>query len=334
MTKNESYRRKYWLVLIWLSIVLFEVHLYSGKIITALTKEQTVISVYAPEHMKKAFKAALTDANLNYDYTIKIVKDKELADVVVDYNKEDDSSYRKFAFSPYMASMAISDKNKTKAMLKAGTLIQNKYDSDIYDIDLMKVIDEALGDGAWENLGLSDNGELLVMYPATESIYWDSFEEFMLANINNGKYPANVSELEKAKKILNQFMNSNYTDSYTNLNEKYERMGGFNDKVLWLLPESSIYELYGEYSDFTCIYGPAATMYFNYYMKGQTEIGIQLVNEVSDSFYAKLKTAGYRNSEYLSLNASYTSIYYERDIYTLIEKTTKEIESVSSDSDN
>ncbi len=306
-------------ILQWvMAIVIASIFLFGEGFFVELTKEKTPLTVYAPADMESAFKAALSNSGLSSDYKIVMVEDMNGADVVVDYGKENDETYTNFAFSPFVIAYNTSD-SCFKALKKANTVIPSEYNKSFYEIDFLKVIDEVIEEGKWENLGLNDHNQIKLFYPAENTVYWHDFYNFMLLTVNGGIYPKTETEMTRAIEKIERFIKSECTEAVTSFDEKIERTDGFAENTLYVIPEKTVYALSKDHDKSTRLFFPLATVNFNYYVKGMSEAGSNVVNSLNDKAYAKLEYCDYRNKNYYELGDDYSKVYDERDVYQIIE---------------
>lgn len=304
-----------WGIAIVISIVL----IIGDKIITnAFFTERNPVTVYAPEDMKSAFKSALKTADLSSEYKIVITDNATEADITIGYGKENEAEYTKIAFSPFVIGYNKKD-TYFKQLWKAGILIPNKYDEDFYEMDFLKVIEEAIGSGKWENLGVKDQETLKIFYPDKDTPYWHDFYNFMLLTINGGTYPETPTEMTKAVETMEKFENSSFTESVINFDEQIVRTSGFASNILYVLPEKTLYDLAVDNEQTTRVFFPLKTSYFNYFVKGNSDIGKKVVDNFNDDSCSSLKTNDYRSSSEYKLNNSYSSVLDERDTFQAVE---------------
>lgn len=309
----------------WICVALVGILLVSiGQWIKNRPKdtEKQTLTVCAPSNMKEAFEDALYFTNLKDSYKI-VMTDDSNSNICVDYAKQDDESYQKFAFSPFV--VAYNEKDKYLDKLKSTKVcVKSNYDEDYYEIDFFRIIEEAIGEGKWENLGIKDQGNIKVFYPEEESAYWNDFHDFLLVNANDGQYPKNTLELENSEKVIQQFLDSKYTEGITDFNEQVQRTGGFPSSVIYVFPENVGKEICSNENVYARFLYPTTTVYLNYYVKGD-ELGKQVIDQFENSsffhdFYNDLKGKCYRTVKYSKLGENTNNyIYGERDVYNVVK---------------
>lgn len=321
-----------WVVWFIVACILFVFDNYN--IIDTLFKEKTTITVCAPEDMENALNAALKTSGLKSDYKIEITSNPN-ANICVSYGKENDSSYTKFAFSPFIIAYT-SDDDYLNALKNSNILIPSEFQKDYYELDFLKVINEILKEGNWSNLGIEGLDKIKIFYPSKETIYWNDFYDFMLVTVNNGIYPETENELKNSISTINKFINSPYTEEVSDFYEKVSRVGGFPESAFFILPEKSVFDIYFSNTNYTFpvnILYPTVTVYFNYYIKGD-DLGNNIISAFESSkFYSKLKNESYRSTKdsNINLNSNRDFIYGRRNVYNVIKipdnKITKYLEA-------
>lgn len=308
----------------WIAAIIAALVLSLGEgFFETITAEKNPLYVYAPSDMETAFKRALKCAGLIGEYTIVMTDDMSQANCVVQTGKEFDSEYTKIAYTPFVVAYNKSDSN-IKKMVKSGLLEEAFFDNDYHEINFNKVVEEVVEEGKWENFGLKDLGTMKVFYPAPETEYYCDYYDFMLVAVNGGIYPKNESDLEKAMEQIKRFEQSNYTEAVTDFEEKFDRVGGFMENCLYLIPEKVAGDLAGRNSQYGRLFYPTTTVYVNYYVKVD-ELGSKLVEvfdisgTVNGNFYDYLENENYRNSWDNTLESAMSSyLYEERDVYNVL----------------
>lgn len=310
-------------ILHWVICLVVAFALFMGEgWFNAITAEKTPLYVYAPSDMKSAFKRALKSAGMKGDYEIVITDDISKANIVVETGKEFDPNYTKVAYSPFVVVYSTEDKN-IKNMGKAGLLKDAFFNDKYKEIDFNMVIKEVIEDGAWSNLGVKDMGTMHVYYPAPGSAYYADYYDFMLVTVNGGIYPKDATELEKAIEQIERFENSDYTEAVSDFEEKLDRVGGFMENTLFLLPEKEAGDLASSNSKYGRLFYPTTTLYVNWYVKAD-ELGMKLVKVFDDpntfvgNFYDYIEDEEYRNSYDDMLDGITDYLYDERDVYNVI----------------
>ncbi len=314
----------------WIGAILVACILLFGEgffvsIGNELFGEKTPIYVYGPEDMKSTFQKILSGSDLENSSSYKIVMTSDTsitADITVAYGMEDKSDYTLLAFSPFVVAYNTDD-GCFKALKKAETVLPNEYNNKLYEIDLLKVINEVNGSGQWSNLGISDQGTIKVFYPSESTPYWHDFFNFMLLTINGGKYPQTEYEMNSAIRTMTKFITSDYTESVSSFDEQIERTGGFAKNTLYIIPEKTVKNLSNDHAEDTRLFFPLTTSNFNYYVIGNSDVGKAVMANIPKSAYEKLKSNNYRSTSVYELGDVYRSVYDERDVYRAVEIPTE-----------
>lgn len=308
-----------WILFIIIGIVIIA----SEGWFKELKDEEASVYVYAPEEMEDAFGRALKLAGLKNDYEIVMTDDISEANISVEMGKEYDSEYTKIAYSPFVVAYSKKDKN-IKNMIENGVLQEAFFDDDYNEINFNKVIEEVIGEGRWENLGVKDMGNIMVYYPAPDSEYYTDYYDFMLVTVNGGVYPESESDLRNAMEQIERFENSNYTEGVKNFNEKFNRTGGFMENTLYLIPEQEATMLARDNGKYGRVFYPTTTVYANYYLKAD-EIGNELVaafdtpGTFNGNFYNYIAAEAYRSDMKNMLKSFSNYLYEERDVYNVVQ---------------
>ncbi len=285
-----------------------------------LFKNKIPITVCAPRDMEGAFKKVLKNADMSSDYKI-VITEEENADILVECGKKNDSEYTKFAFSPFVVAYTTQT-NYIKPLENSGVIVRSRYDDSYREIDLLKVINEVLADGLWENLGVKGLDKIKIFYPSRESIYWEDFFDFMLVTVNNGVYPQTQAQMEEAVAIIKRFEESKCTEEVLNFEEKVNRTGGFPAGTFYIFTEKDAYK-YGvsHYSEEVLF--PTITVYHNYYIKN-SEMADNLISHFNDisfwdngqsGFYTQLAFEYYRSDKFYNLSTSRNGIDGGRNVF-------------------
>lgn len=318
MRKNRIY---YWITGIIVAILLC---MFKGCITEMATNEteKTPVYVKAPSDMKDSFKRALKLAEMNNNYEIVMTEDAKQANIIVEMNKELEPEYMEIAYTPFVVAYSGEDGNIPN-MLEKGVLINALFDEDYKEINFEKVIEEVLGEGKWENLGVENMGNIKLYYPAPENEYYSYYYDFMLVTVNGGIYPDNMSDLKNAMEKIECFEKSKYTEAVIDFDEKVNRTGGFMENTFFLIPEKLAGDLAYSKSETGRLFYPTTTVYAKYYLKAD-ELGMKLVevfdkpDTFSGNFYDYLANIEYRNSWENNLNGITDYLYDERDAYNVL----------------
>lgn len=298
----RSRRIKQWVIWLVIAALCFGIPKVS-EYVNSLPERQP-LTVYAPADMEEAFNHALNMSALSGSHYI-VMSDDPNSNICVGCGKQDDASYEKLAYSPFVVAYH-KDESYFKKLKKADVCFESTYDSNYYEIDFLKIIDEAIGEGKWENLGITKQGNLKVFYPDKESVYWSDFYDFLLVTLNDGKYPTTQAEVERAEETIDKFVNSKNTEGVIDFEEQGKRTAGFPSTVIYILPEKDAREIRDNEQVYARFLYPTKTVYVNYYVKGD-ELGKQVIEAFDKTsflydFYRTLATEYYRNDAQTELN--------------------------------
>ena len=310
-------------IICWIICLAIAFGLFIGEgWIRQLNTEKLPVKVYAPSDMKKAFDRALKCADMKGDYKIVMTDDISTANIVVEYGKEFDSNYQELAYTPFIVLYSTED-DQIKNMKKSGLLQDAFFDDDYKEINFLKVIEEAIGDGNWENLGVKEMGKLQVFYPAPGTQFYTYYYDFMLVTANGGVYPKTEEELSKSIKQIKLFEESEYTEAVSDFEEKLMRTGGFQENALWLIPEKLAGTLIRNNSEYGRAFYPTTTTYVYWYIKAD-DLGSRLVevfsipDTINGNFYDYLEDNDYRNVWDNTIDGISDYMYDERDVYNVL----------------
>ena len=310
-------------IISWIGAIIAALVLFMGDgVFKNITAEKKPLYVYAPSDMKRAFDRALKCADLNGEYAIVMTEDEPEANIVVQTGKEFDSEYTMIAYTPFVVAYSNSDSN-IKKFVKSGLLEEAFFNNSYYEINFNKVVEEVVEEGKWENFGVKDMGTMRVFYPAPETEYYCDFYDFMLVTVNEGIYPKNESDMEEAIQQIHRFEQSDYTEAVTDFEEKFDRVGGFMENCLYLIPEKVAGDLAGRDNKYARLFYPTTTVYVNYYLKVD-ELGNKLVavfdmpNTFWGNFYDCIEDNNYRNSWDNILTSISSYLNGDRDVYNVL----------------
>lgn len=315
---GRSKRIRQWIITAIVALTIFGI----GQLVEYIENrpEKQTITVYAPSDMEEAFENALKESLLKKTHKL-VMSDDPNSSICVAYGKQGDTSYQKFAFSPFTVAYD-SGSSYLKKLTKSGVCQPSAYNDDYYEIDFLKIINEAVGEGKWDNLGIEKQDKIKVFYPAQGSVYWNDFHDFLLVTLNDGRYPQDEAEMQKAEQTINRFVSSEYTYGVSDFQEQVKRTGGFPSTVIYILPEKEARDFC--VSDYTARFlFPKNTVYFNYYVKGD-EAGKQIIEAFDNSsiwrleFYDMLSRKYYRTSKFSELK-EIGNAYGEGNIYNVVQ---------------
>ena len=295
-------RITWWAICLIAATIFFAIDSNSDE----LFKEKTPFYVCAPSDMEEAFEVAVKAAGMKSDYKIVITDNREIANVVVDYAKENDETFTKFVYTPFVVAYS-NDSDYLKKLQKNNLITESNSAKNVLNIDVLNLIEIIKNESDWEDYGIDGFEKVKVAYPSQNSIYWNDFYNFMLVTVNNGVYPSETSEYEQAVTIINEFlMNKNAIplDTFETLVRK-----GFTQDILYIGPEKVFVDAANDYSQHGALFYPTKTVYFNYYLKTD-ELGSKIlssfdaVTSFDGSFYGNLVDEYYRSESFPRISTS------------------------------
>lgn len=325
MNKSTKNRFITWLVAVGVAVVLL---LISNC--TQVNPNRTTILVKAPAPMVTAFQNAFDNLKLDKEYIIEATDDESKANFVVaeGMNKEG----KLIAYSPFVA-VFNSDEDYEKSLIEKEIFVTSKVDSDYNDFDLKKVIQEALS---------GKECEYKVYYPSKDSNSWEEFYNFMLFTVNDGFYPGTTEEMEEAKRITEEFLNSKYAEPFNN--NAIERSNGIPQNSIYIMAYADLARVYKQTGGFSCrVMYPTTTVYHSYYAT-YDELGkvvYDCLYTPIESFTLSTKAVGCYQLRVQGYHAKYntgvyslgSNVYGLRDYFNAVEIPGTDI-SILTEEDN
>lgn len=306
--------KKVWfkrLIILWgILIILFIVE----AIIFEFFLPREAVTVNAPVGMRSAFEAALDKTELGRNHKIQI-SSSENADIIVECDKKDDESYSKIAYSPFVVAFC-DDKDLYKSLKKSKLLKTSKYEDDYCDFNLEKLINGVLDNKKMKELGFLS--EMTILVPSDKSKYWSDFYNLMLVTVNNGVYPKDENQIQELKQKIDSFLNSKKVSKFDDLDEQLIRTNYFSKGAVYIIPEQEARYYNSDKSKYCKFCYPLYTVNVNYYVKGITENGKEVISKIStNKFFQKLKDNYFRNDKYPQATIGWTK-GDARDSYNVI----------------
>ncbi len=269
-------------IIFWtISLVICAIIILEVKIEESVIpyEEREPTKVYCIDEVKEEIKKIIEDSNFGDTHRVIFTDNKDEAEfVLTDRVTSKDDGYERLAWSPLIVAFDNTTKNKEKSYIKDGYLIEaeNTY---TYTIDFQKVIEATL-EGKWTDK---------IYCPKVTTREGEIFFDFLLININSGKYPQNSEELEKCTEVANKFLSSKLVlqcDSKEKLKNKTVL-----ENEICIIFEKDIYNMSSDSYDFEISYPTDTVLYEIYYCyKGSNEKELQsIMNKVFFSDYSKLE---------------------------------------------
>ena len=262
---------------------------------------RTTILVKAPETMVTAFKRTFEELELNRDYAIEVTDDVTKANFVV---KEGMSKEGKLiAYSPIVA-VFNNDSEYRESLKEKNIFVPSEVDSDEDDFDFNKVIKEALS---------GNECEFKVYYPSKDSDTWEEFYNFMLFTVNDGYYPGTDKEMENAKQVVDEFLNSKYAEPFNN--NTIERSNGVAKNSIYFMAYADLVRVQEQTGGFYArVMYPKTVVYHSYYAT-YDELGKVLYDALDDDDYDFFifwtDNVGYTYLRNKGYNTKYSTYVYE-----------------------
>lgn len=163
-------------------------------------EEKTPLNVYCNKEFQKQTKEMLEKSDFGDTHRVVFTDNKDTAEfVLTDRITNKDVGYEKIGWTPLIVAFDNTTKNKVKNYIKEGYLIGPETIYTSYTINFKKIIDSTLSN-EWNDK---------IYCPKLDTREGELFFDFLLVNINSGKYPKNDEELERCTKTANEFLSSN-----------------------------------------------------------------------------------------------------------------------------
>lgn len=326
MNKSTKTRYKIWIIAIGLAAIFLMISNWLG-----VNPNRTTILVKAPAPMITAFEKSFDNLKLDKEYIIEATDDASKANFVVTEGMNQEGKL--IAYSPFVA-VFNSDAEYEKSLIEKEIFVTSKVDSSYNDFDFKKVIQEALS---------GKECVYKVYYPSKDSNSWEEFYNFMLFTVNDGFYPGTAEEMEKAKLITEEFLNSKYAEPYNN--NTIERSNGIPQNSIYIMAYADLARVYKQTGGFSCrVMYPITTVYHSYYAT-YDELGkvvYDCLNTPLESFTLSTKAVGYYQFRVQGYHAKYNTgvysmgnnVYGLRSYFNAVEIPGTDISILSEEENN
>lgn len=277
-------------------------------------EEKQPINVYCLEELKPEIKSMIDKSSLGDTHKVVFSDNKEESELILtDEILAADDGYEKIAFTPLIVAFD-NNKNKRAEYEKNGYILE---ENDIYTINFDKIIDDTIS-GKWKEK---------IYCPKIDTKEGQVFFDFLIINSNNGIYPRDEQEMQKATQKANQFMNCSAVLQVDPL-EKLKMKKHAKDE-LYILFEKYIYNI-EHYRDGWDISYPSNTTCYEMYFKiqGKNAEKLRRISEKKRVFASrssveqKIRDHYYRLSSYTA--ACNTDYFSESDGFSYVEVPLKE----------
>lgn len=166
-------------------------------------------------------------------------------------------------------------KEKKKAYKKEGYLTE---EDSCYTIKFDKIIKDTVS-GKWKEK---------IYCPKLDTIEGEIFFDFLLINVNEGRYPIHATEMEEATEKVNEFLNCNNVVP-VNAVERLVNKKDVQDE-LYIIFENNIYDMSSSEYDFEISYPSNTACYEVYCMyQGEKEKELRKIMEEVDFLNSRTK---------------------------------------------
>lgn len=229
-------------------------------------EERTPINVYCAEEFQETIKNILEKSSLGDTHRVVLTDNKDEAEIVLtDRITTKDIGYERVGWTPLIVAFDDTTKNKVASYIEEGYLIESKSNN-AYAINFKKIIDSTLSK-EWK-----DN----IYCPMPSTREGELFFDFLLVNINAGRYPRNDEEFESCTKTANEFLSSNIVIQ-CDAKERLEKKK-IVENELYIIFEKDIGNMQSNDYQFEISYPTDTVLYEIYYCcKGNNEKKIRNV---------------------------------------------------------
>lgn len=280
-------------------------------------EEKKEMKVYCLEEFQDDVKNIIENSSIGDEHKVVFTDSKADAEfILTDTITAADSAYKKLGWTPLVVAFDDTSEEKVKAYEEAEYLEKRESDS-TYIIDFQKIIDDTL-QGRFEDK---------IYCPKSDTVEGKLFFDFLLANINDGKYPKNESEMEECLQIANKFLSSDMVFE-VNTTEMLKKTMSISNEI-YIIFEKDIYDMPGTEYDIEISYPENTVVYeYYYYIQGINELSLKDVINVEKmlEYGNRLENLMYVNDvRYIGHTDAYRIDYYaESDGFSYVEIPLKE----------
>lgn len=238
-------------------------------------EEKTPLNVYCLEMFQPQIKNIIEKSSIGDTHRVVFSDKKDDAEfILTDKVLASDSNYEKVGWSPLIVAFD-ERKEKKKAYKKEGYLIE---EDSCYTIKFDKIIKDTIS-GKWKDK---------IYCPKLDTIEGEIFFDFLLININEGRYPINAVEMKEATEKANEFLNCNNVVP-VNAVERLTNKKDVQDE-LYIIFENNIYDMSSSEYDFEISYPSNTACYEIYCMyQGEKEKELRKIMEKEDFWISETK---------------------------------------------
>lgn len=293
--KQNKWRYIIWGIALGVAVIFLIIAAIVNNVKNPPAKQ--TIFVKAPDQMITAFNNTFEELDLNEDYVIEYTSDESKANYCVSSNVKGNKG-KQIAYSP-IVSVFNADETLYESLIKEKYLIEYEKESEYYDLDFNKIINEAI----------STNGsKFKIYYPAKNTQLWEEFYNLLLFIVNGESFPKNAEELKICQEKIDKFLNSKNADPIDISNLK--QFNGFSKDSIYFMTYADLGHFFDINGGIPCrIIYPKVTVYEGYYAS-YDEIG----KVINDSLYTEAPFFGNISSEttgltYLRFEHYHTDYY-------------------------
>lgn len=233
-------------------------------------EERIPINVYCAEEFQKDIKEVIEESSLGETNRVVFTESKQNAEfILTDKITKADQGYEKIAWTPLVIAIDNTTKNKIKSYTEEGYLTEAQ--DGCYTIHFDRIIDDTIK-GEWKDK---------IFCPKQDTREGELFFDFLLININGGRYPKNEEEIQQCTEKANQFLNSTVVIEQ-DVKEKLENKKVVENEI-YILFEDDIYKLISNSTTNYDISYPSNTILYEWYWKFSGKNSEELKNSMYEA---------------------------------------------------
>ncbi len=158
-------------------------------ILVQVNREDEILLTYCVQEQQERFQTRIEET---FPLKVQFVTDKQEAQVILtdSITQQESSNYQRIAFTPLTVAVSSNSKNQ-KWYQELGYLSENK---NTFYFD--KLVEDAVAGNFTEK----------VYCPKENTVKGDLFYDFLLITVNQGRYPKEGEEMQKAKEKVDCFL--------------------------------------------------------------------------------------------------------------------------------
>lgn len=284
-------------------------------------EEKVPMNVYCMEGFQEKVKKIIEESSIGENYKVVFTDNKEQAEFIfADDVTNLNGNYKRVGWTPLIVAFDnnnTADKIKNYKEAEYLTEVSDSNGKSSYMIDFAKIIKDTIA-GNWTDK---------IYCPNLDTLEGNLFFDFLIININDGKYPENKEKLQECTKKANEFLNNSLVVQLNSIERLKNKKIVTNE--LYIIFEKEIYSMTDSYYKFNISY-PTNTVAkeFYYSSKGEKEKELKELfeqetlisegNRLQDMLYKeRIRTDSHNN-------AYETNKYKESDGFSYVEIPLKE----------